>query len=491
MTGRLSPLTALAAGLAVTGVMTVSADDPVRNAVPTFTKDVLPILQHSCQGCHRPGTGAPMSLLTYEDVRPWARAIKARTTARQMPPWHVDRSIGEYENDPSLSDQQIATIAQWVDGGAPRGNPADAPPARTFSHVDEWFTGEQPDLIVSMEKGFTIPAEGPDMFPSETVDAHVTEDRYIKWIQVLPTAYCCVHHSNVYQVPPDDGRAQGAQPGLVVTATGMADAEGENKLIEYAMGNDGDLFADGTTKILRAGAKIRFSPHYHPWGKEIHDKQRLGIKFYPKGVVPKLILVAHRIRTGMGNEWALNREKLISSALQGGKPIKVSDFDAPAMPGDLLDERAVDNLSQLSIPPNSIVRHERFMTLKRPALVISFQPHMHFRGKRMLLEAIHLDGRREVLTDVPNYEQTWQITYTYKVPHLFPAGTILHTISWHDNTANNKHNPDPSAWVGWGTRTMDEMGNAWTEIGFLTDAQYQEELAKRKAAKKSPTPESR
>ena len=130
-----------------------------------------------------------------------------------------------------------------------------------------------------------------------------------------------------------------------------------------------------------------------------------------------------------------------------------------------------------------MARHERFWPLPKPALIISFQPHMHFRGSRMLLEAIHPDGRREVLTDATHYEQNWQITYKYKTPHLFPAGTILHTVSWHDNTANNKHNPDPTAWVGWGSRTMDEMGHGWTDIAFLTDEQYQEELAKRRAQK--------
>ena len=110
---------------------------------------------------------------------------------------------------------------------------------------------------------------------------------------------------------------------------------------------------------------------------------------------------------------------------------------------------------------------------------------MHFRGTRMMLEAIHPDGRREVLTDANRYEQNWQITYTYKTPHLFPAGTILHTISYHDNTAANKHNPDPTAWIGWGSRTMDEMGHGWTDIAFLTDEQYQEELAKRAGPRSS------
>ena len=135
----------------------------------TFAKDVLPILQRSCQRCHRPGTGAPMSLLTYEETRPWARAIKDRVVTRQMPPWHIDRGIGDYTADPSLSDAEIATVASWVDGGAPRGNAADAPAPLDLADLNEWTYGE-PDLVVQMDKGFDIPAEGADFYPSEVID---------------------------------------------------------------------------------------------------------------------------------------------------------------------------------------------------------------------------------------------------------------------------------------------------------------------------------
>src|SRR6266508_6708451 len=131
----------------------------------TFSKDVAPILQRSCQNCHRPGTYAPMSLLTYQDARPWARSIKQRVQSRQMPPWHIDRTIGEYLDDPSLNDQEVDTIVRWVDGGAQQGNPADGPPPRKFTPLDEWVYGE-PDLVVQMEKGFKIPAEGANTQPS-------------------------------------------------------------------------------------------------------------------------------------------------------------------------------------------------------------------------------------------------------------------------------------------------------------------------------------
>ena len=461
---------AIAAGLA-TPASAAAQNQPG----PTFSKDVLPILQRSCQRCHRPNTAAPMSLLTFQDVRPWVRSIKARVASRQMPPWHIDRSIGEYLDDPSLTDGEIATLVKWIDSGAPQGNPADAPPPLEFLSVDDWVYGE-PDLVVEMKKGFEIPATGPDFTPDEVVDPGLTEDRYVKWVQIIPTAHCCVHHSHVYAEAPEGADTEGLGLGMGSNTANEVD------LIEYAAGNDADIFAEGTAKLIKAGSKFRFSSHYHPYGTKAFDKQRVGIKFYPKGYVPKYVVTSHRIRTGVGNDWALNREKVEEAILRAGKKISI---DEPFMPtGALVEENPLHAVAQLSIPPNTVARHDRYWPLPQPALIISFQPHMHFRGTRMLLEAIHPDGRREVLTDATHYEQNWQITYTYKTPHLFPAGTILHTVSWHDNTANNKHNPDPTAWVGWGSRTMDEMGHGWTDIAFLTEAQYQEELA---ARKKKPT----
>ena len=436
----------------------------------TFTRDVLPIFQRSCQQCHRPGTGAPMSLLTYAETRPWARAIRDRVVARQMPPWHIDRSIGEYVADPSLSDDEIATIVAWVEAGAPRGNPADAPPPLGLADLNEWTYGE-PDLIVQMEEGFKIPAEGADFYPSEIVDPGLTEDRYVKWVQIIPEAYCCVHHSHVYVSVPETVKDR---EGFRL---GMGSNTREIDLIEYAMGSTGQFYPDGTGRKLPAGGLFRFAPHYHPWGEDTIDRQKVGIKFYPKGEVPELIVTAHRIRTGIGHDWKLNREAVEDRLLRAGVDLDLHEERMPT--GALIDDNTLNGVALMSIPPNTIARHERFWPLPQAGLVLSFQPHMHFRGKRMLLEAIHVDGRREVLTDVTDYEQTWQIVYAYKEPHLLPKGTILHTVSWHDNTVNNRHNPDPSAWIGWGSRTMDEMGHGWTDIAFMSDAQYESRLAER------------
>jgi hypothetical protein len=320
---------------------------------------------------------------------------------------------------------------------------------------------------------FRIPAEGPDFTPTEEVDPKLTEDRYVKWVQIIPDAVRAVHHAHVYVDMPEGTDTEGL--GL-----GMGSNVGQSlDLIEYGAGNDADIFPDGSAKVLKKGSVFRIEGHYHPYGEETHDRMRVGIKFYPKGVVPKYVVTSHRIRTGVGNDWVLNRERIEDLLLRAGHKLSI---DEPSMPvGALVEENPLHAAALLSIPPNSVVRHERFWPLPKPAVIISFQPHMHFRGVRMQLEAIHPDGRREMLTDVTHYEQTWQITYKYKTPHLFPAGTILHTVSWHDNTANNRHNPDPTAWIGWGSRTMDEMGHGWTDIAFLTEAQYQEELAKRRS----------
>jgi hypothetical protein len=467
-------LTALAGVFAIQSPA-VQAQAPAAAAAtaagPTFTKDVLPILQRSCQKCHRPNSNAPMSLMTYEDVRPWVRAIRLRVPARQMPPWHIDRSVGEYADDPSLTDQEIDTVVKWIDGGSPRGNPADAPPPKQFAALDEWVYGE-PDLIVRMEKGFTIPASGPDFTPSETVDPKITEDRYVKWIQIIPDAMCCVHHSHVYASVPEDH----ADRDAIGLGQG-SNRDNEIDLIEYAAGNDADVYAEGSGKLIPAGSQLRFEPHYHPYGEQVVDRQRVGIKFYPKGYKPKYAVTSHRIRTDVGNQWALNREKVEDVILRAGHKI---DINEPAMPtGALVEENPLHSATVLSIPPNTVATHERYWPLPENALVMSFQPHMHFLGSRMTLEAIHPDGRRELLTDANRYEQNWQITYTYKVPHLFPKGTILHTTSYHDNTSANKHNPDPTSWRGWGSRTMDEMGHGWTDVAFLTDDEYKEELARR------------
>jgi mono/diheme cytochrome c family protein len=394
----------------------------------TFTKDIAPILQRSCQTCHRPGSIAPMSLLTYEDARPWARSIKNRVSQRQMPPWHVDRTIGirKFKNDPSLSDAEVAAIVAWVDAGAPRGNPADMPPPRQFDDTDRWHIGK-PDLIVSLPVENTIDPASSDWWADFVADSGLAEDRYIKAIEAKPSpgASRVVHHAVTYLIDPESDNPMGGV------------------LNEYAVGKNGDIYPDGAGRLMKAGSKIRFNMHYHAIGETVHDRTSVGIVFYPKGVVPK-----HQMVTVL----APNQD----------------DLDIPA---------GADN-----------VRSDAYFKVDRPARLTAFMPHMHNRGKRQCLEAIYPNMVVEQLNCV-NYDFQWQIVYNYAddVAPLLPPGTIMHVTSWHDNSAANRNNPDPRNWVGFGNRTTDDMARHWLTFYYMTDAEFQSEVAERNALKRKAT----
>ena len=397
----------------------------------TFTRDILPIFQRSCQNCHRAGAGAPMSLITYEETRPWARSIQKKVVSRAMPPWHLDPTVGikDYVGDPSLSNEEINTVVAWVKNGAKRGDPADAPPPVEFGPLDSWTFGE-PDLVIE-NTPIELPATCEDQYPNPVVDSGLTEDRWIKWIQFMPGDRRVVHHSMQYAVQED--------PGLIdedLSRVALGSGQGA-MLVEYAVGNQGDIYPDGTGRLLKAGAKIRFSGHYHCIGEEVVDVSSIGIKFYEKGEEPHRRVISFMLTTGVPDQ---------------------------------------ERLNELSIPPNTVARHERYFRLEKPAQIITFQPHMHYLGKAMRLEVIHLNGRIETLTHVPNYDFNFQISYNYANPPVFPAGSYIHITSWHDNTDANRYNPDPSSWIGWGARTVDEMGNGWVELAYMTEEEYQEAI---------------
>ena len=241
----------------------------------TFTKDVAPILQNRCQSCHRPDTFAPMSLLTYEEARPWAKSIKQKVLAREMPPWYIDKNVGvqHFKNDVSLSDEEIATIVKWVDAGAPKGNPADMPRPRTFDDSDQWHF-DQPDLIVTLPKDQLVPAAASDRWIDVLVDPGLTEDRYIKAIEVKPIkGFRAVHHVTTSMKHDDD-----ADDGDNVQGT---------FLNEYALGKNADVFPEGAGRLMKAGTKINFNLHLHPMGQETPANVALALKFYPKGYTPK------------------------------------------------------------------------------------------------------------------------------------------------------------------------------------------------------------
>jgi len=340
--------------------------------------------------------------------------------------------VGEYSPDPSLSDAEIATIARWVETGAPKGDTKDAPPPRTFPPVNSWIFGEEPDLVVS-SSGFEVPAVAADQYPKVDVPTGLTEDRYVKWMQVIPEDPKVLHHVLIYALQPEPatGGVKGGSRSL-----------GSNSLLtEYARGNDGDIFTNGTAKLLKAGSKLRFSFHYHPNGtKAVNEHAKIGFKFFPKGYTPKY----------------------------------------------LISTKGISSPTTLAIPPGEPnARSDAYFRLDEPARLVSFQPHMHYRGKRMTLEAIWPDGHTQLLTDVAHFVWTWQITYPYKDPPAFPKGTVLHMTAYHDNSPANKENPDPTAFVGWGDRTVDEMNIGWLDFYYISDAEYAE-LLKRKENRARP-----
>ena len=390
----------------------------------TFTRDIVPILQRSCQNCHRANNIAPMSLMTYQETRPWARSIKAKVIRRDMPPWFIDHTVGirDFKNDPSLSDKEIETIAAWVDNGAPEGNRADMPPPRQFQDTDQWHIGK-PDLIVSMPVSFTVKPKNSDWWGNFIADSGLTEDRYIKAVETKPSqggGIRVVHHA-VTSLLGDDGVSEGGT------------------LNEYAVGKNGDIYPDGSGKLIKAGARIRFNLHYHSIGEEITDRTSVAFVFYPKGYVPK-----HVITTVIA---------------------ETKDIDIP--PG-------ADN-----------VRSDAYYRIATPARLTAYQPHMHNRGKAQCMEAIYPNMTVEQLNCVNRYNFGWQIVYNYAddVAPLLPAGTIIHLTSWHDNSTKNPWNPDPRSWVGYGERTTEDMSRAWLNFYSLTEEEFKAEVEARNAKK--------
>jgi hypothetical protein len=393
---------------------------------PTFAKDVAPILQKSCQTCHHAGTSAPMSLVTYDDVRPWARSIRQRVANRDMPPWHLDKTVGirHYKNDRSLSDEEITTIVRWVDNGAPQGNPADMPPPLTFRAETDWFIGE-PDLKVTTPNEFTMYASGPDWWIDQFAEVTLTEDRWIKAMEIKPSNPKIVHHVVVYAIEPD--APEGTPESGVM-------------LHEYAVGKYGDIFGENTGRLLKKGTRLRYDMHYFAIGSEQHNKTTIAFKFYPRGVTPKYQVRSVNIRN---------------------------------IPND-----------ELEVPPNSVVRTDGYYRLARPARIDAFQPHMHMRGRGLTVEAIDpATNRTQILSSVDHFDFNWHVNYVYAddAAPLVPAGTVLHLIGLHDNTTANRRNPDPAMWVGFGERSVDDMLQVWLNIVYLDEAEYNKLVEERKA----------
>ena len=421
------------------------ASSQTQAGIPTFSKDVAPIFQEKCQACHRPDSIAPMSLVTYEQARPWARAIRERVITRNMPPWHLDKTVGiqHFANDRSLTDKEIDTIVQWVNGGAPQGNPKDMPPAKVWPDDSIWnfakTFGAPPDLVVKSPL-YTVPAVAVDAWFKPTVDTGLTEQRWVRAIEIRPASVKgrkVTHHALARLLQQEAGNNLGALDDGGA-ATGVATQGG--LFMEWAVGKQGEIMRPGSGKLMLPGAKIVFEVHYHSVGEQITDQVELGIYFYPKGQEPK-----YRQTLGLFN------------AIAGGS-------------------RNID------IAPNSTFVSQSTQTLRQAGRLENFQPHMHLRGKAMSLEAILPDGTTQLLSVVDHFDFNWMNNYIYAddAAPLLPKGTQLRVTAWYDNTRSNKNNPDPDQWVGYGDRTVDEMGHAWINLTYMSDDDFAVESAKRK-----------
>ena len=410
----------------------------------TFSKDIAPIFQAKCEECHRKGTVAPMSLITYQETRPWAKAIRERVINRQMPPWHLDKTVGiqHFSNDRSLTDAELNTIVRWVDAGAPQGDPKDMPPPKQWPSEDTWQLAKQfgePDLVLKSEP-YTMPAQGQDVWWKPATAIPITEPRWVRAVEMRPGSLAgrrIVHHSLA--------RLEQEEPGV---NTDDDPAAGPGLLMEWAIGKQYDIYRPNTGKLLLPGSQIRWDIHLHAAGETIRDHVELAVYLYPKGEVPKY-------RTRLVAFGAIPR-------LAGGQ-------------------------NGLDIPPNSISETQNIIVLKEPARLENFQPHMHLRGKAMSLEAILPDGNVKMLSYVNNFNFNWMNNYIYAddAAPVLPKGTMVRITAWHDNTAANVNNPDPNQWVGYGDRTVDEMAHAWVNVTYISEEDYKAEVAKRKASAKA------
>jgi hypothetical protein len=411
------------------------------NATPTvtFAKDVAPILQKNCQQCHQPGAIGPMSLTTFEEVRPWARAIKTKVVAGEMPPYRYDREIGiqKLKDDLRLSLEEIQTIARWVDSGAPLGNRADLPPAVKFPDPNRWAFEAQfgpPDVIVRT-KPFTLPANGQDVWWRPVVPIGLTEDRCLKAVSVKPSVKgrAAAHHANSDLVMFDEKENAYVE---------------KERISEYALGKTGEIVPPDSCRTIPANSLARWDVHYYPTGEQLNDDViEMGFWLYPK------------------DHQAKYKQDLKNYSL--------------LMKG-----------AELEIAPNGTAVTQGFHTFKTPVRIDSFQPHGHFRLVGKTLEIFYPDtGKLEMISSVSNWTNSWHTSHIYDddVAPLVPKGAVLVITGYYDNTAANRQNPDPDQWVGPGSRTADEMSHAWIAVTHLDDDGYAKLVAEREQKKKTQT----
>jgi hypothetical protein len=391
---------------------------------PTFTRDVAPILYKHCTTCHRPGEIAPMSLLTYEETRPWARAIRENVTSGTMPPWHADPAHGTFKNDRRLSATEKDVVSRWVAAGAPQGNPSDLPPRPTYA--DGWTIG-QPDVVLAMDEPYALPAQGEIPYQYFEIPTNFTEDKWVEALEIRPGDRSVVHHVLVYARYPGMTRPQQVfrqrnPPGPLspTMMREMSDPQAREAqqaaglrrgplMAQTAPGTPATVFAPGTAMLIKAGTVLTFQVHYTTNGKDATDRSSIGFRFARQ---PPTV-------------------EMRTSAMMNPR------FMIPAGAADHAVEAGVEFIEDVTL--------------------YSMVPHTHLRGKSWQHTLVYPDGREEILLAVPTYDFNWQTEYIFTEPKRIPKGSVLKSVAHYDNSKSNKANPDPTQDVYWGDQTWEEM----------------------------------
>ena len=416
---RISPVfvTTLAAAAVASMSLSTHAQQPVAGP-PTFTRDVAPVLFKNCVTCHRPGEAAPMSLMTYEQARPYAKAIAAAAVNRTMPPWHADAPAGTFHNERHLTESERQTLAEWSRAGAPKGAESDLPPAPSF--VDGWTIGK-PDLVLQMLEDRAIPARGTIEYEHFYVPTNLTETKWVKAIEVRPGNRAVVHHVLVRteQATPNASRLirPNAKNAVVAQREGVgerprrAPVPGKTRslIATYAPGTNPQVAPAGTAFRLEPGSVIEIQMHYTTTGQATTDRTSVGFVF---------------------SDEPSPRE------LRAGDFFNAT-FTLPAGSADV-----------------SVATDVEFL---EDAVVFGLFPHTHVRGKRWDYKLVMPDGSQKPILAVPRYDFNWQTYYMFKEPLHVPKGAKIVSTAWYDNSAANRNNPDPKIDVKWGDQTWEEM----------------------------------
>ncbi len=386
-------------------------------AAPTFYKDVLPVLQRHCQTCHRAGEIAPMPFTTWNETRPWARAIQEAVTLRKMPPWFANPKFGHFANDPSLSDDEIHTIEAWAENGSPEGSPTEAP--RPVNWPSGWNI--EPDIIFSTPRPFHIPAKATIDYQYLILPTHFFSDRWVKAVEIRPSNRAVVHHAVLYVREPGSAWLRGVPPGVMYAppatdANALRDARDTKAdiLAVYTPGSGPAVCPPGMAKKVPAESDLVLQFHYTSRDKDADDQTDIGITMMTEEPAARILTLQ------MGSD----------------------NFVIP--PGDR-DYR-------------TIVAG----TMPRDALLLSLFPHMHLRGSEFEFQVIPPGGEPETLLDVKPFDFYWQLSYRLATPRQLHRGDRLVWTGHFNNSADNPANPDPTAEVRWGEQSWQEM-----MIGFF------------------------